>query len=143
MNILVVNGPNLNLSGSRNPEIYGSETLDELMTWIENTPESLNQKFKFYQSNHEGDIVDIIHDEKEWAEGVIINAGALTHYSYSIRDAIEAVELPTVEVHISDIKNREDFRKISVLKDVCIAQISGLGKRSYLEGIKILITNAN
>ena len=143
MNILVINGPNLNLLGSRNPEIYGSETLDELMTWLENTPESLSQKFKFYQSNHEGDIVDIIHDEKEWAEGVIINAGALTHYSYSIRDAIEAVELPTVEVHISDIKNREDFRKISVLKDVCIAQISGLGKRSYLEGIKILITNAN
>ena len=143
MNILVVNGPNLNLLGSRSPEIYGEETLDELMIWLENSPESVGQKFKFYQSNHEGDIIDMIHDEKEWADGILINAGAFTHYSYSIRDAIEAVELPTVEVHISDIKNREDFRKISVLKDVCIAQISGLGKRSYLEGIKILITNAN
>ena len=141
MNILVINGPNLNLLGSRNPEIYGSETLNELMIWLENSPESLDQKFKFYQSNHEGNIVDIIHDEKGWAEGIIINAGALTHYSYSIRDAIETVEIPTVEIHISDIKNREDFRKISVLKDVCLAQISGLGKLSYLEGIKVLINN--
>ena len=138
MNILVVNGPNLNLLGSRSPEIYGSESLDELMTWLENTPESLNQEFKFYQSNHEGNIIDIIHNEKEWAEGIIINAGALTHYSYSIRDAIETVDIPTVEVHISDIKNRENFRKTSVLKDICLAQISGLGKRSYLEGVKIL-----
>ena len=141
MNILVVNGPNLNLLGSRSPEIYGSETLDELMMWLQNTPESLDQKFKFYQSNHEGGIIDTIHDEKEWADGIIINAGAFTHYSYSIRDAIETVGLPAVEVHISDIKNREYFRKISVLEDVCLAQVSGLGKFSYLEGVKILIKN--
>ena len=141
MNILVVNGPNLNLLGSRNPGIYGEETLDELMTWLENSPESLNQKFKFYQSNHEGDIIDIIHDEKEWADGMLINAGAFTHYSYAIRDAIEAVNIPAIEVHLSDIKNREDFRKKSVLEDVCLDQVSGLGKLSYLEGVKILKAN--
>ena len=141
MNILVINGPNLNLLGSRSPEIYGSETLDELMTWLKNNPESSGHKFKFYQSNHEGSIIDTIHKKKEWTDGIIINAGAFTHYSYSIRDAIETVGLPTVEVHISDIKNREDFRKISVLENVCLAQVSGLGKFSYLEGIKILINN--
>ena len=139
MNILVINGPNLNLLGLRNPEIYGKETLDELMTWLENSPESLGQKFKFYQSNHEGDIIDIIHDEKEWTNGILINAGAFTHYSYAIRDAIEAVNLPAVEIHISDINNREEFRKESVLDEVCINQISGLGKFSYLEGVKVLI----
>ncbi len=141
MNILVVNGPNLNLLGFRSPEIYGEETLDELMTWLENSPESLGQKFKFYQSNHEGDIIDMIHDEKEWADGILINAGAFTHYSYSIRDAIDTVNIPTVEVHISDIKNREDFRKHSVLEDICLSQVSGLGKFSYLEGVKILKAN--
>ena len=141
MNILVINGPNLNLLGSRNPEIYGQETLDELMTWLENSPESSGEQFKFYQSNHEGDIIDIIHDEKEWATGILINAGALTHYSYAIRDAIEAVNIPTVEIHISDIQNREEFRKKSVLVEVCILQISGLGKFSYLEGVKTLINN--
>ena len=92
-----------------NPPKDKDETLDELMMWLQNSPESLDHKFKFYQSNHEGGIIDSIHDEKEWADGIIINAGAFTHYSYSIRDAIETVGLPTVEVHISDIKNREDF----------------------------------
>ena len=141
MNILVINGPNLNLLGLRTPEIYGSETLDQLMCWLENTNEGLKQQFKFYQSNHEGSIIDTIHNERKWADGIIINAGAFTHYSYAIRDAIESVVIPTVEVHISDIKDREDFRKSSVLEDVCLKQISGLGKLSYLEGLKILINN--
>ena len=139
MNILVINGPNLNLLGSRHPEIYGDETLEQLMNWLQNTPEGVKQKFKFYQSNHEGDIIDCIHKNQKWAEGMIINAGALTHYSYSIRDAIEAVGIQTIEIHISDIKNREEFRKISVLEEVCLAQVYGLGKLSYLEGLKILI----
>jgi len=139
MNILVINGPNLNLLGSRHPEIYGDETLEQLMNWLQNTPEGVKQKFKFYQSNHEGDIIDCIHKNQKWAEGMIINAGALTHYSYSIRDAIESVGIQTIEVHISDIKNREEFRKISVLEEVCLAQVYGLGKLSYLEGLKILI----
>ena len=139
MNILVINGPNLNLLGERHPEIYGKETLDNLMDWLENTPEGLDQDFKFYQSNHEGDIIDCIHDNRQWSEGIILNAGAFTHYSYAIRDAIEAVGVDTIEVHISDIKNREEFRKKSVLEDVCLHQIYGMGKLSYLEGLKMLL----
>ena len=141
MNILIINGPNLNLLGERDQEIYGDNTLDELMMWLETSPEGSNHKFKFYQSNHEGVIIDSIHDERQWAQGMIINAGALSHYSYSIRDAISSVKIPTVEVHISDIMNREDFRKISVLKDVCINQVYGMGKQSYIEGVKILNEN--
>ena len=139
MNILVINGPNLNLLGERHPEIYGKDTLDDLMDWLKNTPEGLKQDFKFYQSNHEGDIIDCIHDNRQWSDGIILNAGAFTHYSYAIRDAIEAVEIDTIEVHISDINNREEFRKKSVLEDVCLHQIYGMGKLSYLEGLKILL----
>ena len=138
MNILVVNGPNLNLLGERNRDIYGENTLEELMMWLETSAGGKKHSFKFYQSNHEGTIIDTIHDEREWAEGIIINAGAFTHYSYAIRDAISSVNIPTVEVHLSEIMDREDFRKISVLKDVCIKQIYGLGKNSYIEGLKIL-----
>ena len=139
MNILVINGPNLNLLGERHPEIYGKETLDDLMNWLKNTSEGLEQDFKFYQSNHEGDIIDCIHENRQWSDGIILNAGAFTHYSYAIRDAIEAVGIDTVEVHISDIKNREEFRKKSVLEDVCLHQIYGMGKLSYLEGLKMLL----
>ena len=139
MNILVINGPNLNLLGTRDPEIYGSETLDELMMWLENSTKGKKHQFKFYQSNHEGEIIDILHDEREWAQGVIINPGAYAHYSYAIRDAISSINIATVEVHISDIKNREDFRKKSVISDVCKATILGKGKNSYLEGLKTLL----
>ena len=139
MNILVINGPNLNLLGTRNPEIYGSETLDELMMWLENSTEGKKHQFKFYQSNHEGEIIDMLHDEREWAQGVIINPGAYAHYSYAIRDAISSINAPTIEVHISDINNREDFRKKSVISDVCKATILGKGKNSYLEGLKTLL----
>ncbi len=141
MNIVIINGPNLNLLGERDQEIYGDNTLDELMMWLETSPEGSNHNFKFCQSNHEGVIIDSIHDERQWAQGMIINAGALSHYSYSIRDAISSVKIPTVEIHISDIMNREDFRKISVLKDVCINQVYGMGKQSYIEGVKILNEN--
>ena len=139
MNILVINGPNLNLLGTRNPGIYGSETLEELMMWLENSTEGKKHQFKFYQSNHEGGIIDMLHDEREWAQGVIINPGAYAHYSYAIYDAISSINIPTVEVHISDINNREDFRKKSVVSEVCKATISGKGKNSYLEGLKALI----
>ena len=123
MNILVINGPNLNLLGERHPEIYGKDTLDDLMDWLQNTSEGLKQDFKFYQSNHEGNIIDYIHSNRQWADGIILNAGAFTHYSYAIRDAIEAVGIDTIEVHISDIKNREEFRIKSVLDHVCLHQI--------------------
>ncbi len=138
MNLLVINGPNLNLIGERNIEIYGTETLSELMMWLESSPEGSKHHFKFYQSNYEGEIIDSIQDERQWADGIIINAGALTHYSYSIRDAIESVGVSTVEVHLSDIMNRDEFRKKSVLKDVCKGQIYGLGKKSYLEAVILL-----
>ena len=139
MNILVINGPNLNLLGKREPEIYGYETLEELMMWLENSTKSSGHKFKFYQTNHEGEIIDNIHDERHWAHGILINPAAFTHYSYAIRDAIKAVNIPTVEVHISDIHSREEFRQISVISQVCIDKISGMGKDSYIEGIKRLI----
>ena len=139
MNILVINGPNLNLLGIREPKVYGSETLEELMMWLETSPEGSNHSFKIFQSNHEGEIIDTIHDERHWAEGIIINPGAFTHYSYAIREAISSVGIPTVEVHISDISKREKFRKTSVISDVCIDQIYGLGKNSYLEGLKRLL----
>ena len=139
MNILVINGPNLNLLGIREPEIYGTDTLEELMMWLETNPVSSDHSFKFYQTNHEGDIIDTIQDERHWAKGILINPGAFTHYSYAIRDAIVSVAIPTVEVHLSDIHNREEFRQISVISPVCINQVSGLGKNSYIKGLKLLI----
>ena len=139
MNILILNGPNLNLLGSREIEIYGKETIEELCMWIETSQEGRDHNFKFYQSNHEGDLIDTIHDEREWAAGIILNAGALSHYSYALRDAIKSINIDTVEVHMSDINSREDFRKISVIKDVCLGQISGLGKVGYIEAIKVLM----
>ena len=139
MNILVINGPNLNLLGTREPDIYSKDTLKELMMWLETSPVGSDHTFKFCQSNHEGDIIDTLHDERHWAQGILINPAAFTHYSYAIRDAISAVELPTVEVHLSDIHKREEFRQKSVISSVCIDQIYGLGKDSYLEGLKLLI----
>jgi len=141
MNILVINGPNLNLLGIRETKIYGYESLDEIMTWLENSIEGSNHNFKFYQSNSEGDLINIMQDERQWANGILINAGALSHYSYAIADTITSIEVPTVEIHLSDTDNREKFRKKSVLKDVCIGTIKGLGKHSYLEGLKYLENN--
>lgn len=139
MNILVINGPNLNLLGSREPDIYGTDTLEELMMWLETRPEGFGHLFKTFQSNHEGEIVDIIQNERQWAHGIIINPAAFTHYSYAIRDVIAAVNIPTVEVHLSDIRKREAFRQLSVISPVCVGQISGMGKNSYLEGLKLVL----
>ena len=139
MNILVINGPNLNLLGTREPEIYGIDTLEELMMWLETNPISSDQSFKFYQSNHEGEIIDTIQDERQWANGLLINPAAFTHYSYAIRDTISSVAIPTVEVHLSDIHNREEFRQISVISPVCIEQVIGFGKDSYIKGLDILL----
>ena len=139
MNILVINGPNLNLLGTREPEIYGTDTLEELMMWLETSPVGNDHAFKFFQSNHEGEIIDTLHDERHWAVGILINPAAFTHYSYAIRDAISAVRIPTIEVHLSDIRKREEFRQISVISSVCVDQVSGMGKDSYLEGLKLLL----
>ena len=135
MNILVVNGPNLNLLGSRETKIYGTDTLEKLMMCLQKSPDGADHSFKFLQSNHEGEIIDVLHDERHWANGVIINPGALTHYSYSIRDAISAINIPTVEVNLSDIHNREEFRNKSLISDVVTGIICGLGTYGYILAI--------
>lgn len=136
--ILVIHGPNLNLLGEREPEIYGKGTLSELNAEIRKYARTLRLKVKAFQSNGEGEIIDFIHSHRKTAAGIVINPGAYTHYSYAIRDAIAGVDLPCVEVHLSDIKKREEFRRISVISPVCIAQISGLGWKSYLKGLETL-----
>ena len=140
MNFFIINGPNLNLLGVREPELYGHETLLDIKEWLNSQKESEGHSFLWFQSNHEGEIIDHIHSGIDKADGIIINPGAFTHYSYAIRDAIESVNILTVEVHLSNIHSREDFRKTSVIKDVCIAQYFGLKKLSYLEGLKKLLT---
>jgi len=139
MKILVINGPNLNLLGIREPEIYGSETLEDMGSWLDEQPDADTHDIIWFQSNHEGDLIDQIQTTTNLFDGIIINPGALTHYSFAIRDAIASVNTPTVEVHLSDINSREEFRKVSVIKDECISQISGLGKQGYLEALKTLI----
>ena len=139
MNILVINGPNLNLLGVREPDVYGSETLIDIQNWLNEQPEADSHSITWFQSNHEGELIDHLHEAMGKFESIIINPGAFTHYSYALRDAIAAVNIPTVEVHLSDINNREDFRKVSVIKDVCLDQISGLGKIGYLKGIQRLV----
>lgn len=140
MKILILNGPNLNMTGVRKKNVYGAQTLDDINAELKAYGEEKGASMSFFQSNHEGDIIDIIHKSKDDFDGVVINAGAYTHYSYAIRDAIEAVSdyTPFVEVHMSDIHNREDFRKISVITDVCLKQIFGYGKDSYKMGIDLL-----
>jgi len=141
MNILIINGPNLNLLGEREPDIYGSDSLDDVNQWLilEAYGVDTHINLEFFQSNHEGNIIDFLHSHRKTAKGCVINPGGLTHYSISLRDAIVGCQVPTVEVHISDIEKREEFRKKSVIKDVCIKQISGRGKQGYLDGIKELI----
>ena len=139
MKILIINGPNLNLLGVREPDIYGSESLSDIENWLNDQPEADGHSITWFQSNHEGELIDFIHGAMGDVGGIVINPGAFTHYSYAIRDAIAAINVPTVEVHLSDINTREDFRKISVIKNVCLDQISGLGKIGYLKGIQRLI----
>lgn len=140
MKILIMNGPNLNMTGVRKKNVYGAETLDDINRELKSYGESKGAQMYFFQSNHEGALIDAIHESKDKFDGVVLNAGAYTHYSYAIRDAIEAVAdyTPFVEVHMSDIHEREDFRKISVIIDVCVKQISGFGKDSYKMGIDLL-----
>jgi 3-dehydroquinate dehydratase-2 len=139
MKVLVLHGPNLNLLGEREPEIYGSMTLAQLNTKLKQEAKKKKITLKTYQSNHEGDLIDQIHAQRKWAEAIVINPGAYTHYSYALRDAISSVSKPTIEVHLSDIHAREDFRKISVISPVCLEQISGLGWKSYLKALERLL----
>lgn len=129
--ILVINGPNLNLLGKRQTNIYGDKGLKELNEDLSKLASQLQIAIKFFQSNSEGDIIDYIHKEGPAANGIIINPGAFTHYSYAIRDAISAIETETIEVHISNISSREEFRRKSVISPVCSGQICGFGFYSY------------
>jgi 3-dehydroquinate dehydratase-2 len=139
MNILVLHGPNLNLLGEREPEVYGTMTLAELNAKLRAHARKRGASLKIVQSNWEGELIDVLHAQRRWADGVVLNPGALTHYSYALRDAVAACELPTVETHLSDVTKREAFRKISVIAPVCVAKKYGKGAQSYLDALDVLI----
>lgn len=138
MNILVINGPNLNLLGIREPDIYGRETYEDLCGLIRREAEALGVQVSFVQSNHEGALVDAIQSAYGKMDGIIINPAAYTHTSVALLDAVKAVGIPTVEVHISDPDTREDFRKISYIRAACAATIKGRGFQGYVEALRFL-----
>lgn len=135
MKFLIINGPNLNMLGNRDPSFYGTLTLGGLRLYIKDYCKRSGDKAEFFQSNHEGAIIDKLHAAK--ADAVLLNAGAYTHYSYAIRDAIESIKIPVCEVHLSDTDKREDFRKVSVIRDVVKFTVKGLKQDSYIEAIKL------
>ena len=143
MNILVINGPNMNMLGIRQPEIYGRTTYQDLVAMIRQEAERLGVTVSFFQSNHEGALVDTIHQAYfDKVDGIIINPAAYTHTSVALLDAVKAVAIPTVEVHVSDPDSREDFRHISYIREACVATISGHGLQGYLEALDLLCQQA-
>lgn len=138
MKILVMNGPNLNLLGEREPNIYGGDTLKSINDEITAAARQLGFEISFFQSNSEGGLIDRLHEARLDCAGVVLNAGAYTHYSYALRDAIAAVKIPVVEVHLSNVNSRDEFRKNSVIAPVCCGTIAGFGKYSYILGLYAL-----
>lgn len=143
MKILVINGPNINMLGIREPDIYGKEDYKTLCSNIEEHCEKRDIKVELYQSNHEGDLVDAIQKAYGLVDGIVINPGAYTHTSIALLDAVKAVGIPTVEVHISDVSVREDFRKISYIRNACVKTITGHGIKGYIEAIDFLADGDN
>ena len=139
MKLLVLNGPNINFLGIREPEIYGKTTYNDLLDMIRAHADKRGVEVSFYQSNHEGKIVDKIHSCLGKADGIILNAAAYTHTSLAIGEAIEATGIPTVEVHISDPDEREDFRKVNFIRPYCMATVKGMGTEGYLKAIDLFL----
>ena len=140
MKILVINGPNLNFLGIREKSVYGTQNYDDLLQMIAKKGEETDSAVEVFQSNHEGAIIDRIQDSYfDGTEGIVINTGAFTHYSYAIRDALASITVPKVEIHISDITQREEFRKVSVTAPVCDKQIYGQGLDGYLQAIDFIL----
>ena len=139
MKLLVLNGPNLNMLGIREPDIYGKETYDDLCRMVKEHAEKRGIDVALYQSNHEGDLIDRIQMAYGDVDGIVFNPGGYTHTSVALPDAVKAVGIPTVEVHISDVANREDFRQVSYIRAACIATVAGHGLQGYLEAMDLLI----
>ena len=137
--ILLLHGPNLNLLGTRQPEVYGSMTLADINAAAERHIAPYDVKLRTAQSNHEGELVDRLHDARDWADGIVFNPGAYTHTSIALRDAIVAIELPVIEVHISNVHGRETFRHQSLLAGVCLGQIAGFGWHGYILALDALL----
>lgn len=137
--VLLLHGPNLNLLGTREPTVYGSITLEQINQLAASRARWHKAELRSEQSNHEGALIDILHVARNWADGVVFNPGAYTHTSIALRDAISAIEIPVIEVHLSNVHAREEFRHRSLLASVCVGQISGFGWRSYILGIDALM----
>ncbi len=139
MKILVLNGPNLNMTGKREPDIYGTKSMPEIIETLKVKAESMGAEIDHFQSNHEGDLIDRIQSAPGEFDGILLNAGALTHYSYALRDAIACCPIPVGEVHMSDIMNREPFRATDVIEDVCIFRVMGMREGSYTTGLLMMM----